>query len=151
MALISALRPVQNGCKLADGVLGVLLVWTPLYCCSIVLLGLFRGPNKQNACIGSDDGLVPSRQNAIVGTKDRLLLMHMCATRPKWVNVIFPPGFTVISTPLKGTWYVWRFVLLCLNDYHKISFLTEDRESSIRRLVVAGGNLGCHYDNMWCQ
>ena len=32
--------------------------------------------------------------------------MHMCATRPKWVNVIFTPGFTVISTPLKGTWYV---------------------------------------------
>ena len=50
---------------------------------------LFRGPNKQNAGIGSDDGLVPFRQNAIVGTNDGLLLMHMCATRPKWVNVIF--------------------------------------------------------------
>ena len=101
----SALRPVQNGCKLADGVFGVLLVWTLLYCCSIVLIGLFLGPNKQNAGIGSDDGLVPFRQNAIVGTNDELLLMHMCATRPKWVNVIFTPGFTVISTPLKGTWY----------------------------------------------
>ena len=32
--------------------------------------------------------------------------MHMCATRPKWVNVIFTPGLTVISTPLNGTWYV---------------------------------------------
>ena len=100
------MRPVQNGCKLADGVFGVLLVWTLLYCCSIVLIGLFRGPNKQNAGIGSDDGLVPFRQNAIVGTNDGLLLMHMCATRPKWVNVIFTPGFTVISIPLKGTWYV---------------------------------------------
>ena len=59
-----------------------------------------------NAGIGSDDGLVPFRQNAIVGTIDGLLLMHMCATRPKWVNVIFTPGFTVISAPLKGTWYV---------------------------------------------
>ena len=105
MASISALRPVQNGCKLADGVFGV-LVWTLLYCCSIVLIGLFLGPNKQNAGIGSDDGLVPFRQNAIVETNDGLLLMHMCATRPKWVNVIFTPGFTVISTPLKGTWYV---------------------------------------------
>ena len=106
MASVSALRPVQNGCKLADGVFGVLLVWTLLYCCSIVLIGLFLGPNKQNAGIGSDDGLVPFRQNAIVGTNDGLLLMHMCATRPKWVNVIFTPGFTVISTPLKGIWYV---------------------------------------------
>ena len=33
----------------------------------------------------------------------------------------------------------------------KISFLTEGRESSIRRLVVTGRNLGFHYDNMWCQ
>ena len=49
---------------------------------------------------------MPFRQNAIVETNDALLLMHMCATRPKWVNVIFTPGFTVISTPLKGTWYV---------------------------------------------
>ena len=78
-------------------------------------------------------------------------LMVTKVTRPKWVNAIFTPGLTVISTPLKSTWYVWMFVLLCLNDYHKISFLTEGRESSIRRLVVAGGNLGCHYDNMWCQ
>ena len=36
-------------------------------------------------------------------TNDRLLLMHMCATRPKWVNVIFTPSFTVTSTPLKCT------------------------------------------------
>ena len=106
MASISALRPVQNGCKLADGVFGFLLVWTLLYCCSTVLIGLFLGPNKHNAGIGSDDGLVPFRQNAIVGTNDGLLLMHMYATRPKWVNVIFTPGFTLISTQLKGTWYI---------------------------------------------
>ena len=151
MASISALTPVQNGCKLADGVFGVLLVWTLLYCCSIVLIGLFWGPNKQNASIGSDDGLVPFRQNAIVGTNDGLMLMHMCATRPKWVNVIFTPGFTVISTPRKGTWYVECLFYYAWMIIIKSLFSQKAGTSSIRRLVVTGGNLGCHYDNMWYQ
>ena len=43
-----------------------------------------------------------------------LYMMYICATRPRWINVILTSSFIGISTSLKGTWYVQMFVLLCL-------------------------------------
>ena len=77
--------------------------------------------------------------------------MHMCATGPNELTL-----YSYMVLP----WYQhhWKVhdMFECLFYCAwiiiiKVSFLTEGRESSIRRFVVAVGNLGCHSDNLWCQ
>ena len=70
MALVSTLKPTQNGCNLADDVFGV-IVWTLLYFV-LVLLGLFRGPINKLPVVVQMMQMMAWRHlgNAIAGTND---------------------------------------------------------------------------------
>ena len=69
------------------------------------------GLNQQYSSIGSDNGSAPTQRQANFWTNDNLL-MHICVTRPQWVNIL---SFFLINVDHQGWSYNTNF-------FHSIIF-----------------------------
>ena len=84
-SLFHILRPKQNIHHLVDDIFKLLLLFENI--CIFVELSLKIWFNKQNASIGSDNGLAPRQVSHYLNQRWYSLQTHIC-NRPKWVIII---------------------------------------------------------------
>ena len=62
----------------------------------------YQESNWQQASISSGNGLAPNRRQAIIWTNDEPVHWHICGTRGRWVNSLWP-GDTVWQHKYRST------------------------------------------------
>ena len=81
MALIITLRPIQNGCNLADDAFWFPSCMDTVVFCSKVLLGLFRGPISKMPALIQMMAWRRSGKTPLSESMTTFLLTHICTTR----------------------------------------------------------------------